>query len=366
MSKTSISCWMILVVDALARLPSLERVNKILRSWVLLLLLIGLVACSEPKVVRLQGSTMGTSFNVVIPRLPEGESEQSVQRGIESILERVNQQMSTYLPDSELSRVNQSDAGLWLNVSPELFEVIRRSHSISEQTNGAYDITVGPLVNLWGFGPPDSLSSVKPSEDQLRSARKLVGYQHLAIRQESRSIRKQFKGLYIDLSAIAKGYGVDTVAAYLDSLGIPDYLVEIGGELRGKGLSQRGDFWRVAVERPQPGQRIIQRVIDISDFAVATSGDYRNYFEQDGVRFSHTIDPRSGRPISHSLASVTVLSEEAMMADAWATALMVLGENEGYQLAEENGLAVYFLYKQGDEFLPRETSAFTRLTTNSG
>jgi len=364
-SKTSISCWMILVVDPLARLFSLDKVNMITRYWVLLLLLLNLVACAEPKVVRLQGMTMGTSYSVVIPSLPKGTTEQSVQQGIESLLEYVNQQMSTYLPDSELSRINQAEAGLWLNVSPELFEIIRRSHSISEQTNGAFDITVGPLVNLWGFGPPDSLGSVKPSDELLNAARKLVGYQNLELKLEGRSIRKQFKDLYIDLSAIAKGYGVDAVADYLDSLSIQDYLVEIGGELRGKGLSQRGDFWRVAVEKPQSGQRMVQRVVDVSDFAVATSGDYRNYFEQDGVRFSHTIDPRSGRPVSHLLASVTVLSEEAMMADAWATALMALGEDEGYQLAEEKGLAAYFLYRQGDEFLARETSAFIRLTTNS-
>ena len=229
---------------------------------------------------------------------------------------------------------------------------------------------MGPLVNLWGFGPVKSLSSintdVKPSGDQLESARKRVGYQKLEIKPQNRQIRKPFKNLYIDLSAIAKGYGVDVVASYLDSLNITNYLVEIGGELRGKGLSQRGDHWRVAVEKPQPGQRSIQRIIDIKNFAVATSGDYRNYFEQDGVRYSHTIDPRSGRSISHALASVTVLSKQAMIADAWATALMVLGEDKGYQLAEEKGLAAYFLYRQGDEFLSNETSAFTQLTKNSG
>lgn len=357
---------MILVVDPFSRPGGLDKINKISRCWVLLLLLLSLVACSEPEVVRLQGSTMGTSYSVVLPSLPKGSTKQSVQQGIESILEQVNQQMSTYLPDSELSRINQSEAGLWLDVSPELFEVIQRSHSISEQSYGAFDITVGPLVNLWGFGPANTLASVTPSEEQLDSARKLVGYQNLELKQESRSIRKQFKDLYIDLSAIAKGYGVDAMAAYLDSLSIQDYLVEIGGELRGKGLSQRGDYWRVAVEKPQPGQRMIQRVIDVSDFAVATSGDYRNYFEYEGVRFSHTIDPRSGLPISHSLASVTVLSEKALLADAWATALMVLGEDEGHRLAEEKGIAAYFLYRQGNEFLARETSAFTRLTKNSG
>ncbi len=341
-------------------------INQISSYGLVLALVLALVACSEPQASKLQGSTMGTSYSVVITRLPEAVSEESVQQGIDSILEQVNQQMSTYRKDSELSQINQSAANLWLNTSAELFAVIQSAQLISQQTGGAFDVSVGPLVNLWGFGPPESLVTDTPSEEQIERARALVGYHYLEIKQENRQLRKPFKELYIDLSAIAKGYGVDAVASYLDSLGIEDYLVEIGGELKGKGVSQRGDYWRVAVEKPVPGQRMIQRVIEVDDFAVATSGDYRNYFEKDGVRYSHTIDPRTGRPINHTLASVSVLSDEAMLADAWATALMVLGEEEGYKLAEEKGLAAYFLYRQGEAFLSRETSAFSRLTKHSG
>ena len=332
----------------------------------LLLLMHSLFACTEPEVSKLYGSTMGTSYSVVIPNLPNNISEQFIQSGIESLLEQVNQQMSTYIKDSELSQLNQSDASQWLSVSPELFDVIQSANSISKQTKGAFDVTIGPLVNLWGFGPAELLVSATPSDEDINKARQVVGYHNLQIKAENRLLRKQFKDLYIDLSAIAKGYGVDAVASYLDTLGIEDYLVEIGGELIGKGLSQRGDYWRVAVEKPLSGQRMVDRVIDVTDFAVATSGDYRNYFEKDGVRFSHTIDPRTGRPISHSLASVTVLSNEAMLADAWATALMVLGEEEGYKLAEKKQLAAYFLFRQDDGFMSKATSAFTRLTKNSG
>ena len=309
---------------------------------------------------------MGTSYSVVIPNLPNDISKQFVQSGIESLLEQVNQQMSTYIKDSELSQLNQSDASRWLSVSPELLDVIQHASSISKQTDGAFDVTVGPLVNLWGFGPAELLVSAMPSDKDIDKVRQVVGYHRLQIKAENRLLRKQFKDVYIDLSAIAKGYGVDTVASYLDTLGIQDYLVEIGGELIGKGFSPRGDYWRVAVEKPLPGQHMVERVIDVADFAVATSGDYRNYFEKDGVRFSHTIDPRTGRPISHSLASVTVLSEQAMLADAWATALMVLGEDEGYKLAEKKQLAAYFLYRQNDGFMSKATSAFTRLAKNSG
>lgn len=313
---------------------------------------------------------MGTSYSVLITQLSHGITEQTVQLEIESILERVNQQMSTYRQDSELSRINQSSAKQWLTISPELFEVIHYAQSVSEQTDGAFDVTVGPLVNLWGFGPSKSgqtlFESVKPTDEQIAKAKKRLGYHSLEIKQETSQLRKSFSDLYIDLSAIAKGYGVDAVATYLDSLGIQSYLVEIGGELRGKGQSPRGDYWRVALEKPVPGQRMVQRVIEIADFAVATSGDYRNYFEKEGVRYSHTIDPRTGSPINHALASVTVLSEKTMLADSWATALMVLGEEAGYKLAEENGLAAYFLYRQGDAFSSKETSAFTRLTKKTG
>ena len=351
-----------------------NKIRKILSYPILLFFLLNLLACSDPKVIRLQGLTMGTSYSVLIPQLPSKmtghATEQSIQFEIESILERVNQQMSTYLHDSELSQINQSAARQWLTVSPELFEVLHYAQSVSEQTSGAFDITVGPLVNLWGFGPSqpeqESLDSVKPTEEQIARERKRLGYHKLEIRPETLQLRKPFNELYIDLSAIAKGYGVDAVATYLDSLGIQGYLVEIGGELRGKGFSSRGDYWRVALEKPEPGQRSVQRVIEIANLAVATSGDYRNYFEKDGVRYSHTIDPRTGSPISHALASVSVLSDKAMVADAWATALMVLGEEAGYKLAEENGLAAFFLYRQGDEFLSKETSAFTRLTKNTG
>ncbi len=305
---------------------------------------------------------MGTSYSVVITRLPENSSEQAIREGIESLLEEVNQQMSTYRPDSELSQINQSEARVWLDVSPELFDIIRQAILISQQTNAAFDITVGPLVNLWGFGPAEGLPTGRPTDEAVESARALVGYQHIELDLINRRLRKPFRGLYIDLSAIAKGHGVDVIANYLDTLGIRDYLVEIGGELRGKGISPRGDSWRVAVERPESGQRQVYKVLNVSNIAIATSGDYRNYYEYDGTRYSHTIDPRTGMPVVHALASVTVLSREAAIADAWATALMVLGERAGYELAEEKGLAAYFLYKKGDEFLPLETTAFKRLT----
>ena len=302
------SCWMILVANC-----SQPARHRVLMPGILIFLLpffLLLSACSESQPVRLQGATMGTSYSVVIPHLPEGVTAKELKQDIDGLLDLINQQMSTYIPNSELSAVNQAEAEQWLPVSVELFQVIQLAQRVSEQSNGAFDITVGPLVNLWGFGPLDSEGTLsEPSAEAIETIRKSTGYRNLELDEDGQSVRKKASGLYLDLSAIAKGYGVDALASYLEEQGVADYLVEIGGELRARGVSQRGDAWRIALEKPHEGARDIQRVIELSDIAVATSGDYRNYVEYQGKRFSHTIDPRTGWPVSHHLASVTVLSE---------------------------------------------------------
>jgi thiamine biosynthesis lipoprotein len=359
-------CWMTLVADGAATLSKLASpLLPALRALLLLMLAAGLAACSKSEATRLYGSTMGTTYSVVIPGLPEGITAQSLQETIDTRLAVVNQQMSTYIPDSELSRLNQAPADLWVQVSPELFRLLSLSRSISEQSNGAFDITVGPLVNLWGFGPTDNIPETRPAAEDIESARMITGYLNLDLEAERTAARKHFAELYIDLSSIAKGYGVDVIADYLDSLAIQDYLVEIGGEVRGRGRSHRGDYWRIAVEKPQAGQRRVQRIIEFTESAVATSGDYRNYYEYDGKRYSHTIDPRTGSPVDHGLVSVTVLDDLAANADAWATALMVLGEEAGYELAERRGIAAFFLYRKEAKIVSSETSAFTQRITQT-
>jgi thiamine biosynthesis lipoprotein len=194
-----------------------------------------------------------------------------------------------------------------------------------------------------------------------------MGYTHLGIRPSPAAIRKDIPDLYVDLSSIAQGYTVDRVAERLENLGIANYLVEIGGELRGKGLNQLGGHWRIGIERPTPGDRSVYTIIKIADVGVSTSGDYRDYFERDGQRYSHIIDPQTGRPVSHRLASVTVVSENTMRADALSTALMVLGPEDGYHLAEQTGLAAYFIIKTDAGFTDRETPAFDQYRLeNSG
>jgi len=350
----------------------------------------GLTAC-EPKVpdtLHYTGSTMGTYYSIKVTRgslTVGGEGARSVdtkqvgteqlRSDIERILAHINHTMSTYLADSELSRFNASTNTDWFPVSQDLYTVVQEALTISRLTDGAFDITVGPLVNLWGFGPsPKSEKSENsgksegggqqlmqqsiPSDTDLGAAMARIGYQKLAIRATPPALRKDQPQLYLDLSAIAKGFAVDKVAEYLEENGFMNYLVDIGGELRAKGKSAKNKPWRVAIEEPVSGGRGIHRVIKVDDQAVATSGDYRNFFERDGKRYSHTIDPKTGRPITHNLVSVTVLDSRTMRADALATGLSVLGPEAGYEFAKRENIPVWLITKTETGFQDRSTSGF--------
>jgi thiamine biosynthesis lipoprotein len=284
-----------------------------------------------------RGSTMGTYYEVT-SRCPAG----GLEGEIDATLEGVNMAMSTYLPQSELSRFNAHRGNDWFAVSQPLADLVMVARSISEDSDGAFDVTVGPLVNLWGFGPGgrDAL----PDDADIAAARAVVGYRLLESRFDPPALRKRFADLYVDLSAIAKGYGVDEVGRLLDRRGCTDWLVDIGGEVAARGESPSRREWRIGVEVPD-GTRMVQRVVMLTDVAVATSGDYRNYVEHDGVRVAHSIDPRTGRPAAHALASVSVVLPDAMHADGWATALHVLGPEDGFALARARGIAALFVVR---------------------
>lgn len=303
------------------------------------------------------GMTMGTSYNIKASKLPDSLTPTEITRQVKELLEKVNGQMSTYQKDSELSLFNQSTSTDWLPVSAELYGVIKESIQISKLSNGLFDVTVGPLVNLWGFGP-DKMMVSPPDEAVIKGLLNQIGYNRLTLKDDGLFVKKDIPGLYVDLSGIAKGYGVDQVGLLLERLGLMDYMVEIGGEIRVKGKNNQGQPWQIAVEKPTAERRAIEKVLAITDTGMATSGDYRNYFEVDGVRFSHTIDPRTGRPIDHKLASVTILSDTSMEADGLATAIMVLGPDEGYKFAELNQIAAFFIIKSDQGFVERMSSAF--------
>ena len=302
------------------------------------------------------GLTMGTTWSVMINAGALPLSRQRLQAQFDTILNRVNKELSTYLPGSELSRINDTDSTGQLLVSTSLMHVLQAARELSRSTSGAFDVTVGPLVNLWGFGPEHEFTV--PAEEQIKSVLHLVGYEKLRLDPAASTLKKSAGGMSIDLSAIAKGYGVDEVAGYLDLLQLDNYLVEIGGEIRARGVNSKNIPWRIGIEQPVGGQDGVRKIIKLENIAMATSGDYRNYFEHGGNRYSHTIDPRSGRPVTHGLASVTVLHPSTMLADAWATGLLVLGPERGYELALKNKLAVFFIIHADGEFKEESTPAF--------
>lgn len=299
---------------------------------------------------------MGTTYSIKVAELPSNLLPEVVAARIQSELEAVNQAMSTYRNDSELSRFNQLPVGSSMVFSVDTFIVLQKSLDIWRRSQGAFDVTVGPLVNLWGFGPEGRPNRI-PDADAQRAAWKRVGSDALVLNPDKYSVHK-LRDVYVDLSAIAKGYGVDKVATALESLGIRRYMVEVGGEIRVGAGKLPGQPWRLAIEKPIPQLREIQHIIEAENLAVATSGDYRNYFEDQGVRYSHTIDPRTGKPIQHKLVSATVIAAECADADGWATAMMVLGPEQGIAVADALHLAVYMLVMTDEGIQVKHSKAF--------
>lgn len=333
------------------------------RFLILLLSWLVVASCdwgSPDTAIRVTGSTMGTSYELkLVPNPGQTVPAELIKHRAEELLDRINQQLSTYDPNSELSRFNRNPSTGWVPVSPELYAVVSEGLRMSELTQGAYDITVGPLVNAWGFGPTPRQERA-PSEQAIMEARALVGYWYLHAHPQTPALQKDHSDLYVDLSSLAKGYAVDRLAELVEANGIHNYLVSIAGDLRAKGHNGKGQPWTVAIERPVPGQRAVERLIQISHHAVSTAGDYRNFFEEQGRRYSHIIDPRTGRPVLQTLASVTVISLSDMAADAIDTALMVLGAEDGWRLATEHRLAAFFIIASadGNSFQERYTPEF--------
>ncbi|MFY9973251.1 MAG: FAD:protein FMN transferase [Chromatiaceae bacterium] len=321
------------------------------------------VACGsrQSPALEITGPTMGTYYAVKVPRPPEGLDAETLRSGIDGVLRAVNREISTYDPESELSRLNANPSTDWIPVSANLLGVLAEGLRISALSGGAFDITVGPLVNLWGFGPEVQADAV-PSPEAIHSALARVGYGKIELRPTPPALRKARGDLYIDLSALGEGYGADRVAAYLESLGLTDYMVAVAGTIRVRGRNAQGRPWGIAVEEPSADRRAVQRVLPLGEGSVSTSGDYRNFFEKGGRRYSHHIDPRTGETVAHRLASATVVlaggRDLAMTADGLATALVVLGEEKGPALAESLGVAAFFIIREGEGLRELTTPAF--------
>ncbi len=309
---------------------------------------------------------MGTTFAVrVVSDTLSDRRVASLRVVIEDALEDIDQKMSTYRLDSELSRFNSARSTDPFPVSTETLAVFQHALEISELTGGAFDVTVGALVDAWGFGPSGQPAAF-PTDADIERLQEHVGYQQLELDLVASTVRKSDPMLSSDLSALAKGYAVDRVVELLRAEGLESSLVEVGGEVRTMGRSERGDAWRVGIERPMAGPPTVHRLVRLRDRALATSGDYRNYYEVGGRRISHTIDPRTGRPVTHDLASVSVIAQLCVRADAIATALEVLGPDEGFAMALAQDWAALFVGRREDGTLyERETPAFTAHTDES-
>ena len=321
------------------------------RSLVILVSLLILGCSSKPEVIEISGSKMGTSYHITViaDQLPPEDLDQQ----IEQLLSKVDSSMSTYKKDSEISHFNRLPVGQTMTISQEFFEVVKISRKIWQLSSGAFDPTIGPLVDLWGFGPDGRHDSI-PSSKTIERIKEKIGFDAVILVGQTLS---KHKPVELDLSAVAKGYAVDRVADLLEMLALPDYLVEIGGEIRVSGFNADGIAWRIALEQPQLFAEV-DKIIDLTDIAIATSGDYRNYFERDGVRYSHTISPKTGKPIVHNLASVSVLSNSCAEADAWATAFSVLGAEQSLGLAQDLGIATYMLVRENGQFVSKVSNDF--------
>ncbi|MEM6636231.1 MAG: FAD:protein FMN transferase [Pseudomonadota bacterium] len=320
-----------------------------MKRALLLGLSLALAACkTDPVTLEFSGETMGTTYNITaVDKTAELQPEE-VAAAIVAALDGVNSKMSNWDPNSEVSKFNASQSTAPVTISDEFGEVMQAAGEIHRLSDGQFDVTLGPLIELWGFGTRTPESPV-PADDEIAAALDRVGQGDvLTLARDDKTLAKAFPDTSVYLAAIAKGYGVDSIAEVMRGFGLTDFLVEIGGDLYTAGNNPEGKGWRIGIERPDAASSDLQEIVEIGDLGMATSGDYRNYFEQDGVRYSHIIDAVTGRPIAHGTASVTVIAESAMMADGWATAMLALGAERGLPISEKLDLAVLFISRDSD------------------
>ncbi|MEM9187467.1 MAG: FAD:protein FMN transferase [Planctomycetota bacterium] len=334
-----------------------------------------------PGVVAIEGATMGTRYHAkVVVTTPEAFDVAGLKAAIDGRLAELNQVLSTYEPESELSRFNRSPPGEWFPVSADLAAVASFALKTAEESGGAFDPTVGPLVNLWGFGPLGRRET-PPTDEEIAVARRVVGYRAVTLRADPPALKKTSQGVYLDFSAIAKGYASDDIGRLITELGdayLRDaprgegaaplgggYMIEIGGEVATRGTKPGGGPWKIGLQRPDAAAGELSGVAELRDEALATSGDYRNFFEAGGQSYSHTIDPLTGRPVTHNLAAVTVRAATCMEADAVATALLVMGPGRGYDWAEERGVAALLIERTENGPAEKTTTAWQAVAADA-
>lgn len=311
----------------------------------------------RPELVEFTGGMMGTTYHIKVVATMSDPESTATAKAIEDALKNVDTKMSTYKPDSEVSQVNAATAGVPVSLSEDTFLVFTLARQVNEESDGAFDITVGPLVNAWGFGPAGPGKA--PDDAQIAELLKLVGPDKFVLDPAANTLTKTANSVYCDPASVSEGYAVDEVAEVLLTMGYKDFMVEVGGEVRCAGKNASGGPWKIAIEKPVEGDRVIQQVVGLNDISLSTSGNYRKFYMVDGKRISHTIDPKTGRPVEHQLASASVLHPNCALADAYSTAIMVLGPEKGLAFAEKLGLpALLIIHGDDGQLITRETASF--------
>ncbi|MFO7786294.1 MAG: FAD:protein FMN transferase [Halospina sp.] len=337
------------------------------RFTVVLIAVVLLSACGEtektetraPDVTQLEGRIFGTFYQVSVAGELSENRRESLHEAVRKVLDKVDQGMSTYRDDSDLMRLNNSTTGDWVDLPESVIDVLQTADELSERTGGAFDTTIGGLVNLWSFGPEARPTEV-PADATISKRLEQVGHANLEIDPDATRARRM-TDLFVDLSAIAKGEAVDRISSLLEERGHENHLVNIGGDLLASGRKAENSPWRIGIEVPRDGPQSPRHILPLEDMALATSGDYRNYFEENGQRYSHTIDPRDGRPVTHSLASVSVFHPSSRMADALATTFMVMGVEETLDYARNHDVAVLVIEHAQDRFQTRASPALEQM-----
>ncbi|KKO01395.1 hypothetical protein LCGC14_0116060 [marine sediment metagenome] len=312
---------------------------------------------SEAPVSEIYGSAMGSTYSVKWVSVDGAPDEQALQKSIDELLGQFDREVSTWRADSDLALFNAESGGICMTMPTSVLELATLANTLHRQSGGSFDVTVGPLLKLWGFHGGNG-AQIIPSEEALAQVLSGVGQQRLRI--EGNRLCKD-ANISVDVSAVAAGYMVDKLVEHLGSFGITSYMVEVTGELKAAGLKPGRRPWRIAIEEPRDHNRVAQLIIPLDGYGVSTSGDYRNYFEFEGKRYSHTFDPASGKPVMHQLAAVTVLRPSAAEADGLSTILLVKGPKDGWQFAMDNDIAALFVIRKNEGFVSRSTPQFKAL-----
>ena len=339
--------------------------NKSLLNYAILIIFFLLnISCSQEKNynAQIKGNTMGTYYFIEVIDVPIELKIKNIELEVKNTLKKANKILSNWDKDSEISIINKTNKTTAIKISDELNEVFKTAKEINIKSNGFFDITLDPIIEIWGFGYKSKQMQVIPRDNQIKNILSLIGQKSfLKMNFDNNELIKKNKDIMINLSSIGKGYGIDLIGRKLDLLGINNYIINIGGDILTKGYNSKKENWVIGIENPNLKEKLIKEIVNLTNKGLATSGDYKNFFTNDGKRYSHIINPKTGKPIMHSTKSVTVIHENSMKADGWATAFLALGSLEGLKIADKEKIAVLFIDEIDNKLIKFKSSAFNNL-----